>query len=90
MWGEGGGNAIFPIKFVNFGTNLLASHSQTTQMRNGNETTCSLPLGIGVGCGDHLWEVNDCWLVFGIQEDIELVKVTMDEAIAGQLDNEVH
>ena len=53
-------------------------------------TSANIPLGIRVGSGDHLREVNDCWTVVGVQENVELVEVAVDETKASQLDYELH
>ena len=49
----------------------------------GNETTLTVPCSIGMWSRDHLWEVDDCWLVFWVQENVKLIKVTVNEAAAG-------
>lgn len=43
-----------------------------------------------VGGGDHLREVDDDWLVVRSDHDVELVEVSVDDSVAGQLDDQVH
>lgn len=48
------------------------------------------PFSIAVLRGDHLWEVYDRRPVLVVQKDVELVEVTVNQAVPAQLDNQVH
>ena len=45
---------------------------------------------LGMGCRHHLWEINDDWLLVIIDHDVELVEVTVDDAVIGELQQQVH
>ena len=49
-----------------------------------------LPLSVGVRGGNHLGEVDHGHTVTVVQHQVELVKVSMDEAVIGQLDDKLH
>ena len=43
-----------------------------------------------MGDGHHLRKVDHCHLVFIIEQQIELVEVAVNQAVAGQTDNQLH
>ena len=46
-------------------------------------------LGIGVRCGHHLGEVDYRHLLIVVNHQIELVEVTVDESVLGELNDEL-
>lgn len=50
----------------------------------------SIPFCIGMLCGDHLREIYDSGPVLSVEDDIELIEVTVDQPISPQLHNQVH
>ena len=63
---------------------------QQQDMIDNNNKTLGLPFGIGVQCGHHLGEVNDCRVVLRVEEDVELVEVAMNEPVPSQLHYQLH
>lgn len=48
------------------------------------------PFSIWMRSGHHLREVNHCYVVLVIQHKVELVKISMNQAMIGQFDNKLH
>lgn len=40
--------------------------------------------------GDHLRKVDHCDVVFVIQHEVELIEISMDEAVIGQFHDQIH
>ncbi len=47
-------------------------------------------LGVRMGGGHHLRKVNQNWGAFFLDENIELVKVAVNEAVSGQAYDKIH
>ena len=43
-----------------------------------------------MGCGDHLGEVNEGDAVLVVQHQVKLVEVAVDQAMAGQPQDQIH
>ena len=50
----------------------------------------NLPLSVWMRSRYHLWKINDSRPVLGVQDNVELVKVAVDEAKASQLYYQLH
>ena len=51
---------------------------------------CNTPLSVGVRRGDHLREVVHRHVVVAVEHEVELVEVAVNEAVVGQLHDQLH